>query len=48
MDLDKADEKVDRDGMWQAMRINGVGVKVLRGIKSFSDDGVACVRVGGE
>ena len=48
MDLEKAYDKVERDGMWQVMRINGVGGRVLRGIKSFYDDGRACVRVGGE
>ena len=32
MDLKKAYDKVDRDGMWQVMRINGAGGKVLRGI----------------
>ena len=48
MDLEKAYDKVDRDGMWQGMRINGVGGKGLRGIKRFYDDGRACVRVGSE
>ena len=48
MDLEKAYDKVDRDGMWQVMRINGVSGNVLRGIKSFYDDGRACLRVGGE
>jgi len=48
MDLEKARDKVDRDGMWQVMRINSVGGKVLRGIKSFYDDERACVRVGAE
>ena len=30
------------------MRINGVGGKVLRGMKIFYDDGRAYVRVGSE
>ena len=32
-------------GMWQVIRINGADGKVLRGIKSFYDEGRACVRV---
>ena len=48
MDLEKAYDRVDREAMWQVMRIYGIGGKVLRGIMSFYDDGRACVRVGGK
>ena len=46
MDLEKAYDRVDRDAMWQVMRIYGIGGRVLRGIMSFYDEGRACVRVG--
>ena len=39
MNLEKLYDIVDRDGIWQVMRINGVGGKVLREIKRFYDDG---------
>ena len=34
--------------MWQVMRINGVGGKVLSGLKRFYDNGRAYVRVSSE
>merc|ERR1711888_425040 len=46
MDLEKAYDRIDRDAMWQVMRIYGIGGRVLRGIMSFYDMGRACVRVG--
>ena len=48
MDLEKAYDRVDRDAMWQVMRIYGLGGRVLEGIKSFYEEGRACVRVGSE
>ena len=48
MDLEKAYDRVDRDAMWQVMRIYGIGGRVLGGIMSFYDEGRACVRVGGK
>ena len=45
MDLEKAYDRVDRDAMWQVMRIYGIGGRVLKGIMSFFDEGRACVRV---
>ena len=47
MDLEKAYDRIDRDAMWQVMRIYGIGGRVLRGIMSFYEGGRACVRVGG-
>ena len=35
MDLEKAYDRVDREAMWQVMRIYGIGGRVLRGIMSF-------------
>ena len=46
VDLEKAYDRVDRDAIWQVMRIYGIGGRVLKGIMSFYDEGRACVRVG--
>ena len=46
MDLEKAYDRVDREAMWEVMRIYGIGGRVLRGIMSFYNEGRACVRVG--
>ena len=46
MDLEKAYDRVEREAMWQVMRIYGIGGRVLKGIMSFYDEGSACVRVG--
>ena len=48
MDLEKAYDRVDRDALWQVLRIYGIGGRVLRGIMSFYVEGKACVRVGDE
>merc|ERR1711895_129466 len=48
MDLEKAYDRVDREALWQVLRIYGIGGRVLRGIMSFYVEGKACVRVGGE
>ena len=44
--LEKAFDRVDRDAMWQVIRICGIGGRVLKGIMSFYDEVRACVRVG--
>ena len=48
MDLEKAYDRVDRDALWEVMRIYGVGGRLLRAVKSFYVDSKACVRVGNE
>ena len=40
--------KVDRDAMWNVLRLNGIGGRLLRGVKSLYDGSKACVRVGSE
>ena len=45
MDLEKVYDIVDRDTMWQVIRIYGIGGRVIKGIMSFYDEGRACVRV---
>ena len=46
MDLQRPYDRVDRDAMWQVIRIYGIGGRVLKDIMSFYDEGRACVRVG--
>ena len=48
MDMEKAYYTIDRDGMWQMLRVNGVGGKLLKAMQSFYVDSRACVRVGND
>ena len=46
MELEKAYYTIDRHGMWQMLRVYGVGGKLLKAVQSFYVDSRACVRVG--
>ena len=48
MDLEKAYDTIDRNGMWQMLRMYGVGGKLLKAVKSFYVDSRACVQVGND
>ena len=49
MDLKKAYDRVNREALWQVLRMYDVGVKVMNGIKSMYVNSLASVRVkGGE
>ena len=48
LDLEKAYERVDRDAMWNVLRLNGIGGRLLRGVKSLYVGSKASVRVGNE
>ena len=48
MDLEKACDRVDRDAMWDVLRLYGIGGRLLRGVKSLYVGSKACVRVGNE
>ena len=48
MDLEKANDTVDRHGMWQIRRVYGVGRKLLKAVLNFYVDHRACVRVGND
>ena len=48
LDLEKAYDRVDRDAMWDVLRIYGIGGRLLRGVKSLHVGSKACVRVGNE
>ena len=39
---------IDRHGMWQMLRVYGVGGKLLKAVQSFYVDGRACVRAGND
>ena len=51
MDLEKPYDTIDRHGMWQMLRVYGVGGKLLKAVQavqSFYVDSRACVRVGND
>ena len=48
MDLEKAYDTIDRHGMWQMLRVYGVGGKLLKAVQCFYVDSRACVRVGND
>ena len=48
MDLEKAYDTIDRHGMWQMLRVYGVGGKLLKAVQSFHAESRACVRVGND
>ena len=45
MDLEKAYDTIDRHGMWQMLRVYGVGSKLLKAVHSFYVDSI-CVCPG--
>ncbi len=48
MDLEKAYDRVDRMGLWDTLRVCGVGGQLLEGIRFFYENASASVRVNGE
>ena len=48
MDLERAYDTIDRLGIWQMLRVFGVGGKLLKPVQSFHVDSRACVRVGND
>ena len=48
MDLKKAYDTIDRHGMWQMLRVYGVGGKLLKTVQSFYVNSRAYVRVGND
>ena len=47
VDLEKAYDKVNRETLWQVLRMYYAGDKLLSGIKSMYVDSLACVRMSG-
>ena len=48
LDLEKAYDRVDRDAMWSVLRLYGIDVRLLQGVKSLYVDSKACVWVENE
>ena len=48
MDLEKAYDRVDRDAVWNVLRLYGIGGRLLRGVKSLYVGSKACVRIRNE
>ena len=48
MNLEKAYDTIYRHGMWQMLRVYGVGGKLLKAVQSFYADSRECVRVGND
>ena len=48
LDLEKTYGRVDRDAVWNVLRLYGIGGRLLRGVKSLYVVSKACVRVGNE
>ena len=48
MNFEKAYDTIDRHGMWQMLRVYGVGGKLLKAVQSFYVDSKVCVRVGND
>ena len=44
MDLEKANDTIDRHVMLQMLRVYGVGGKLFKAVQSFYVDSKACVR----
>ncbi len=47
MDLKKACDRVDWLALWEVLRIYNVGGKLLSAMKSFYEEGSACVKING-
>ena len=41
-------DTIDQHGMWQMLRVYGVGGKLLKAVQNFYVDSRACVRVGND
>ena len=48
LDLEKVYDRVDRDAMWNVLRLYGIGGILLRGVESLYVGSKARVRVGNE
>ena len=48
MELEKTYDTINRHGIWQMLRVYGVGGKLLKAVQSFYIDSRACVWVGND
>ena len=42
--LEKAYDRIDRDSLWNVLRLYGRGGRLLNGVKSFNVNSRACVK----
>ena len=47
MDLEKAYDRVDRQGLWECLRMYGIGGRLLEAVRSFYRGSTAKVRING-
>ena len=47
MNLENTYDRVDRNALWDVLRIYGVGVQLLQGVKLFYQGANACLRING-
>ena len=43
MDLEKACDRIDRDGMWNVLQLYGLGGRLITGVKSFYVNSRVCL-----
>ena len=48
MDLEKAYDTIDQHGMWQMLRVYGVGGKILKAVQSLDVENRTCVLLGND
>ena len=48
IDLEQEYDTIDQHGMWQMLRLCGVGGKLLKAVQNFYKDSGACVCVGND
>ncbi len=46
--MEKAYDRVDRKGLWETLRVYGVGGQLLEGVRSFYENASASVQVNRE
>ena len=48
MYLEKTYDTIDRHGLWQMLRVDGVGGKLFKAVQIFYIDSRECIRVGND
>ena len=48
MALENSYDTIDRHGMWQMLRVYGVGGKLFKAVQRFYVDSWVCVRLGSD
>ena len=48
IDIEKACDRIDKEALWNVLKINGVGEQLYAGVKAFNREANMGVRVDGE